>query len=116
MPGTSKNVPTNVLWPSVAVAISALFWGTTWLPLREIGRTGLPPSWSGVLIFAVPAVICLPLVLFRWRAILAGGRPLLMVALGVGACNALFAQALTFGEIGMIVLLFYLSPVWATIL
>jgi drug/metabolite transporter (DMT)-like permease len=69
-----------------------------------------------VLIFAVPAVICLPLALFRRRAILAGGGPLLMVALGVGACNALFAQALTFGEIGMIVLLFYLSPVWATIL
>jgi drug/metabolite transporter (DMT)-like permease len=115
MPGTSTNVPT-ALWPSVAVAVSALFWGTAWLPLREIVRTGLPQSWSGVLIFAVPALICLPLALFRWRAILAGGRPLLMVALGVGACNALFAQALTFGEIGMIVLLFYLSPVWATVL
>ncbi len=112
MPATS----TSMLWPSVAVAISALFWGTTWLPLREIVRTGLAQSWSGVLIFAVPALICLPLVLYRWRSIRAGGRPLLMVALGVGACNALFAQALTFGEIGMIVLLFYLSPVWATLL
>src|SRR5581483_6192728 len=46
----------------------------------------------------------------------AGGWALLAVGLGVGACNALFAVALTFGEIGMIVLLFYLNPIWTTIL
>jgi drug/metabolite transporter (DMT)-like permease len=106
----------NAFWPSVSVATSALFWGTTWMPLREIVRGGLPQSWSGVLIYAVPALIAFPLVLWRWRPIRAGGVPLLMVALGVGACNALFAVALTFGEVGMIVLLFYLSPVWATLL
>jgi drug/metabolite transporter (DMT)-like permease len=106
----------NALWPSVAVASSTLFWGTTWIPLREIVRLGLPQSWSGVLIFAVPALIALPLALYRWHAVRAGGMPLLMTALGVGACNALFAVALTFGEVGMIVLLFYLSPVWATLL
>jgi len=108
--------PTTALWPSVAVATSALFWGTTWIPLREIVRSGLPQSWSGVLIYAIPALVALPLVLFRWRKIRAGGVPLLMLALGIGACNALFAVALTFGEVGMIVLLFYLSPVWATLL
>jgi drug/metabolite transporter (DMT)-like permease len=106
----------SAFWPSIAVATSALFWGTTWIPLREIVRGGLPQSWSGVLIFAIPAVIALPVVLYRWRSIRAGGLPLLMVALGVGACNALFAEALTFGESGMIVLLFYLSPIWATLL
>jgi drug/metabolite transporter (DMT)-like permease len=106
----------TVLWPSVAVATSALFWGTTWVPLREIVRLGLPQSWSGVLIFAIPALIALPLALYRWRPIRAGGVPLLMTVLGVGACNALFAVALTFGEVGMIVLLFYLSPIWATLL
>jgi drug/metabolite transporter (DMT)-like permease len=100
----------------LAVACSALFWGSSWVPLREIARTGVPQSWSAVLIFAVPAMIALPLALYRWRAIRAGGLPLLIVALGVGACNALFASALTFGEVGMIVLLFYLSPVWTTLL
>jgi len=106
----------TAFWPSVAVAISALFWGTTWIPLREIVRVGLPQSWSGVLIFAIPALIAAPLALYRWRTVRAGGVALLMVTLGVGACNALFAVALTFGEVGMIVLLFYLSPVWATLL
>jgi drug/metabolite transporter (DMT)-like permease len=107
---------TNAFWPSAAVATSALFWGTTWIPLREIVRVGLPQSWSGVLIFAIPALIALPMALYRWRPIRDGGLPLLAVALGVGACNALFAVSLTFGEVGMIVLLFYLSPVWATVL
>ena len=49
----------NAFWPSVSVATSALFWGTTWMPLREIVRGGLPQSWSGVLIYAVPALIAL---------------------------------------------------------
>jgi drug/metabolite transporter (DMT)-like permease len=60
--------------------------------------------------------VVLPLLLIRLRAVIAGGWPLLAVGLGVGACNALFAVALTFGEVGMIVLLFYLNPIWATLL
>jgi drug/metabolite transporter (DMT)-like permease len=111
------TVPSNgLLWPSLAVVSSTLFWGTAWIPLRESVNSGLAQSWSAVLIFALPALIALPLALYRWRPIVAGGMPLLIVALGVGACNALFAAALTFGEVGMIVLLFYMSPVWATLL
>jgi drug/metabolite transporter (DMT)-like permease len=110
-------MPTSgLLWPSLAVVASTLFWGTAWIPLRESVQTGLTQGWSAVLIFALPALIALPLALYRWRPIVAGGMPLLVVALGVGACNALFAAALTFGEVGMIVLLFYMSPVWATLL
>ncbi|HVO02964.1 MAG TPA: DMT family transporter [Candidatus Cybelea sp.] len=106
----------SVFWPSVAVATSALFWGTAWYPLHRVGAAGLPPTWSGVLIFAVPALIVAPLIAWRWRAIRAGGWRLLAVGLAVGACNALFAVALSFGEVGMIVLPFYLNPIWATLM
>src|SRR6185369_11884069 len=95
----------SVLLPSLAVAVSAVFWGTTWIPLRRIDGPGVPAEWSGLLIYLVPALLVLPLILFRYRQ-----------AVAVGACNGLFAVSMVFGEIGMVILLFYLNPVWATVL
>jgi drug/metabolite transporter (DMT)-like permease len=106
----------STLVPSLAVAASAVFWGTTWIPLREIAGPGVPASWSGALIYIVPALIVLPLVAFRWSKVMAGGWPLLAAALAVGACNGLFAVSMTLGEVGMAILLFYLNPIWATLL
>lgn len=104
------------LWPALAVAVAALFWGTTWIPLRQIAAPGIPPGWNGMLIYIAPALLSLPLVLARHRAVRRGGWPLMAVGISAGACNALFAIAVSTGEVGMIVLLFYLSPVWATLL
>jgi drug/metabolite transporter (DMT)-like permease len=106
----------SVLLPSLAVAASAVFWGTTWIPLREIDGPGVPAEWSGLLIYLVPALLVLPMILFRHRQVIAGGIPLLVSAMAVGACNGLFAVSMVFGEIGMVILLFYLNPVWATVL
>jgi len=81
--------------------------------LREIVRLGLPQGWSGVLIYAVPALM-LCRWRHRWRPIRAGGLPLLMVA-WVGGLHALFAVALTLvsrHDRDPV----YLSPVWATLL
>jgi drug/metabolite transporter (DMT)-like permease len=106
----------SVLLPSLAVAASAVFWGTTWIPLRKIDGPGVPAEWSGLLIYLVPALLVLPLILFRHRQVIAGGLPLLVTAVAVGACNGLFAVSMVFGEIGMVILLFYLNPIWATVL
>lgn len=106
----------RALIPSLAVAASAVFWGTTWIPLREIAGPGVPVSWSGALIYILPALAVLPMILVRRRQVIAGGWPLLMAALGVGACNGLFAVSMTLGEVGMAILLFYLNPIWATVL
>jgi drug/metabolite transporter (DMT)-like permease len=110
------NAQGSALLPSLAVAASAVFWGTTWIPLREIDGPGVPAEWSGLLIYLVPAILVLPMILIRRSRVAAGGLPLLVVAIAVGACNGLFAVAMVFGEIGMIILLFYLNPVWATVL
>jgi drug/metabolite transporter (DMT)-like permease len=106
----------SILLPSLAVAASAVFWGTTWIPLREIDGPGLPAEWSGLLIYLVPALFVLPMVLIRRHRVAEGGLPLLVTAVAVGACNGLFAVSMVFGEIGMVILLFYLNPVWATVL
>jgi drug/metabolite transporter (DMT)-like permease len=98
------------------VALAAVVWGTTWIPLRQIVAPGIPPGWNGVLIYVAPALLSLPLVFGRYRAIRRGGWPLMVVGIAAGTCNGLFAIAISQGEVGMIVLLFYLSPIWATLL
>ena len=113
--GASFSRP-GVLIPSLAVAASALFWGTTWYPLRQIAEQGVPATWSSALIYIAPALIAVPMILFRWRRVVRGGWPLLAVALAVGACNGLFAVSMSVGEIGMAILLFYLNPIWTTLL
>jgi|UPI000480B8E8 drug/metabolite transporter (DMT)-like permease len=115
-PGQSKQHGQSALIPSLAVAASAVFWGTTWIPLRKIDRPGLPAEWSGLLIYLVPALLVLPMILIRRRQVVMGGVPLLVAAIAVGACNGLFAVSMVFGEIGIIILLFYLNPIWATVL
>jgi drug/metabolite transporter (DMT)-like permease len=106
----------SVLLPSLAVAASAVFWGTTWIPLREIDGPGVPAEWSGLLIYLVPALLVLPMIMIRRHKVFAGGLPLLIAAVAVGACNGLFAVSMVFGEISIIILLFYLNPIWATVL
>ena len=106
----------SALIPSLAVAASAVFWGTTWIPLRQVAGPGVPASWSGMLIYIVPALIVLPMIVLRRQRVIDGGWPLLMSALAVGACNGLFAVSMTLGEVGMAILLFYLNPIWATLL
>lgn len=106
----------GALIPSLAVAASAVFWGTTWIPLREVDGPGVPAEWSGLLIYLVPALLVLPTILIRHRHVVAGGIPLLVSAVAVGACNGLFAVSMVFGEIGMVILLFYLNPIWTTVL
>jgi drug/metabolite transporter (DMT)-like permease len=116
MSGQDQGQRQSVLLPSLAVAVSAIFWGTTWIPLREIDGPGVPAEWSGLLIYLVPALLVLPMILIRRSRIVAGGLPLLVAAIAVGACNGLFAVSMVFGEIGIVILLFYLNPIWATVL
>lgn len=106
----------GVLWPSLAMLGSTLFWGTMWIGLREIGATGVPATLGGTLVYGLPAILLLPVLLMRWQRVRADAKGLLLCAAPLALCNILFAMAVVTGEIGMIVLMFYLSPIWSTVL
>lgn len=106
----------STLLPSLAMLASALFWGSMWYPLRMVESEGLHGLWSGTLVYGLIALPLLPMAFLRRRRLLAGGWPLLATGASVAACNLLFAGGLVLGEVGMVVLLFYLSPIWASLL
>lgn len=106
----------GVLLPSLAMIGSTLFWGSMWIGLREIDAAGVHETLGGTLVYGLPAILLLPILFLRWARIRRDAKGLLLCAAPLALCNILFAMAVVIGEVGMIVLMFYLSPIWSTIL
>lgn len=97
------------------VALGAL-WGLYWLPLRQLDSVATAGPWAT---FAAVAVACALLAPFAWlgrgRLRVANVRSLLSIALGGGAF-VLYSNALLYGQVATVILLFYLTPVWSTLI
>lgn len=106
----------GALVPSLAILFSTFLWGTLWIPLRQLDNAGLSGAWAMFPGVALPLVLLLPLGLLRWRRLAAGGRPLLAAGFIMAVCIALYAEALLRGTVARVMLLFYLTPVWSTLL
>ena len=103
------------LRPALALAFTALVWGTSWWPLRHLAADGVHPLWATALIYsAVVAVI----LLLRPRAVgqLLRAPSLWVLMLAAGATNAAFNWGMVIGDVVRVVLLFYLMPLWAVLL
>ncbi len=106
----------DALVPSLAILCSTLLWGTLWIPLRQLDNAGLSEAWATTAGFMLPLVFLLPLGLVRWHRIVTGGRPLIAAGFVMAVCIALYAEGLLRGYVARVMLLFYLTPVWSTLL
>ena len=102
--------------PIYSVAVAAIMWGAWWIPLRVLDERGIAVDWASVTLGSASALALLPVAIMRWRKFCAGGRDLLLVGLFTGATFAAFNHALITGYVVRAVLLFYLAPIWATVL
>jgi len=102
--------------PRVAILVSTLFWGTLWIPLRHLDEAGLGGPWATAAGFTIPLLVFFPFGLARWRTVVAAGWPLAQAGFLLAACIALYAEALLRGYVARVILLFYLTPVWSTLL
>ncbi|MEM9045441.1 MAG: DMT family transporter [Pseudomonadota bacterium] len=101
---------------SAATFLAASIWGLYWVPLRLFVDNGVDGSWTVALLNAPPVLLLLPLLLWR-RDELDGhlGRAML-IGVFAGAGLALYASGLVFSSVVRATLLFYLTPVWATLM
>lgn len=109
------TVRLNSLASMTIVSVGAL-WGLYWLPLRQLEQVASAGPWTT---FAVVVFACLCLVPFGWkgrqRLRRANNRALLSIALG-GASFVVYSNALLYGEVAVVILLFYLTPLWSTLI
>ena len=104
------------LLPSVIVLGTGVFWGFYWIPVRSLIEHGLTGAWGTVAITVSAVFLLLPAALLRLPLILrAGPVALSSVALG-GAAFSLYSIGFGYGRVAIIILLYFLTPVWSTLI
>lgn len=106
----------STLAPSVWLVIGGVIWGLFWIPLRMLGEAGFQAAWSGFSIYAICTLIMLPVIVMRARSLWAGGLALLICGALTGTALSLYATSIYFTDVIRVILLFYLAPVWGTLL
>ena len=102
--------------PVAALLLGAAAWGLIWYPMRLLELGGLSGLWLAFVLYFAALLVALP---WTWRGL--GefkARPALMwiIALTSGWTNVAFVLAVLEGNILRVMLLFYLSPVWAVLM
>ncbi len=112
----STSKPINAVLPPLAILASAALWGSLWIPLREIQGAGLSGVWGALMVYGAPMLLMLPFLVFGRGRFGRFGLMALWVGATSGICNTFYAVGVTYGEIGKVVLLFYLNPIWSALL
>lgn len=102
--------------PQLAILLSTVLWGTLWIPVRRLHELGSEAEAWTTIGFVIPLAVLLPAAIRRRHRILLAlhdlGNAGFWLALGI----ALYVEGVTRGEIARVILLFYLTPVWSTLL
>ena len=116
MHSDSPSKPSVSMMPVLSLLTTATLWGVVWYPLRVAESHGLDGLWTTLIVYAV-SMICGGIL--SWRQLSEFSRePLLLgiIAVANGWLNVAFILAVIDGQVVRVILLFYLSPVWTTLL
>ncbi len=108
----SSNRTVGVI-PVLSLLLGASLWGVIWYPLRELERGGLQGVWLTLILYAAALVFSLPRTARHIPEFLRNPRDLSILLLAAGWTNVAFVLAILDGNILRVLLLFYLSPLWA---
>ena len=106
----------NPVWPNLGVGLAGVIWGCFWIPARYFDANGLSHGLMSTALFAVTVLVLLPWALWRFRPAPAERGSLLHIAIFAGTAYAFYANSLLLTEVIRALLLFYLTPIWSTIL
>lgn len=95
-----------------ALALGGVLWGLYWIPLRALDAAGVSGGWPTVLLLAGAGMV-LPLLL---RQSTRPSAALLFAGAVAGCAFALYSTALLLTDIVRALLLFYITPIWGTLL
>lgn len=101
---------------TLIVIATGVFWGLYWIPVRCLDTAGLSGAWGTVGI-AIAGMLCLFPFAFRARQTLFRADPVAIGALFLGGAGfALYSISFVYGRVAIVTLLFFLTPVWSTLI
>ena len=113
---SSKQTGSSTLFPIFALLFGATMWGLIWYPIRLFEAQGLHGLWSSALMYFGTFIVAIPVLYKGWREWLKSPLLFFLMAIATGWTNVAFILAILDGNIVRALLLFYLSPLWATLL
>ena len=106
----------SYLFPNLCLLFAATLWGIFWYPLRLFESNGMPAIWVTLVAFGTAFVVGLLYTYHQRHEYLIQPFRLTLIAITAGWCNASFLVAVVEGNAIRVILLFYLSPIWAVIM
>lgn len=101
---------------TLIVIVTGILWGFYWVPVRSLDAAGLTGAWGTLAITGAAALLLAPVVAVRRRRV---DRSDLVAIVGIalgGAAFTLYSVGFVYGRVAIIVLLFFLTPVWSTLI
>ena len=102
--------------PEIAIAVSGALWGLYWIPLRYLDAGGVDAVWTMLGLFVVGLALLVPILLRHPPARAALTPRMFATGLLTGGSFVLYSISIVLTDVVAAILLFYLSPVWATVL
>ena len=101
---------------SIALALSAGAWGIYWLPQRILEDGGLTGGWGTIAQMVIGVLVLLPICLWRRIKGRTFGFELPLTGLLIGGGFICYALSFLLTDVVRALILFYMAPVWTTIL
>ena len=111
----AKPHPHSIV-PVLGLLMASTLWGLIWYPLRLLEDQGLHGLWSTALMYCGTLIIAIPVLAKGWREWVDHPYLFFFMAIATGWTNIAFILAVLDGNVVRVLLLFYLSPLWATLL
>ena len=112
----THTMPLDPRRATLLIVVVGALWGLYWMPLRRLDALATAGPWATVVVLLVAVAVLAPAAWAgRQRLLAAPPRALLSVAAG-GAAFVLYSNGLLYGQVAVVILLFYLTPVWSTLI
>jgi drug/metabolite transporter (DMT)-like permease len=100
----------------IACAYSGMVWGLFWIPLRTLEAAGITGLWATLVFCLAPLIAMAPMLVWRWKPFRDGGIGLQLTGAVSAASLVLYSVSVLYTEVVKAMLLFYLTPIWSTLL
>jgi len=111
-----RSRSSHQILPILSLLLTATLWGLVWYPLRLLEAQGLHGLWLTLASYGAALLVGLVWLWNGRRDWIANPLLLVLMTLAVGWCNVSFVLAVLDGTVVRVLLLFYLSPLWALVL
>ena len=101
---------------SMSVLFGAAIWGVYWIPLRHLEEAGLAGAWPVALLNIAPVLLFAIWSFSNWPKHRHHLGAALIIGLLTGLAFALYGVALIYTSVMRATLLYYLTPIWATLI